>query len=292
MDDDGKLHDKLLALNEALLLGSLRQHALTDAAERLNVQLRAEIVERKRVEAELTEAKAVAEKANRAKSEFLSSMSHELRTPLNAILGFAQLMETDSPPPTASQKASIGQIVMAGWYLLDLINEILDLALVESGKLSLAMAPVPLGEVLSECEAEITPLAKARAVDLEIPAGEIRHVVADPTRLKQVLINLLSNGIKYNKTGGVVSVHCVANAPGRVRIGVQDTGNGLSPEDLAQLLQRFNRLEAVAPAMAGTGIGLAMCRRLVELMGGAFGAESTVGAGSLFWVELNLAKDY
>ena len=154
---------------------------------------------------------AVAEKANLAKSDFLSSMSHELRTPLSAILGFAQLMESGSPPPTASQKRSIDQILKAGWYLLELINEILDLALIESGKLSLSLEPISLAEVMRECQAMIEPQAQKRGISVTFPRFEIPYFVkADRTRVKQVLINLLSNAIKYNRAGGTVVVECIA----------------------------------------------------------------------------------
>src|ERR1700694_2087233 len=198
---------------------------------------------RKQVEVALKEAMAVAEKANLAKSDFLSSMSHELRTPLGAILGFAQLMESGSPSPTSSQKRSIDQILKAGWYLLDLINEILDLALIESGKLSLSLEPMSLAEVMHECRAMIEPQAQKRGISVVFPLSVPAYFVhADRTRLKQVLINLLSNAIKYNRAGGTVIVDCAASTPGRIRIGVTDTGEGLTQEELAQLFWRFTRL--------------------------------------------------
>ena len=239
---------------------------------------------------ELENAKYVAEKANLAKSDFLSSMSHELRSPLNAILGFAQLMESASPLPTHSQKSSIDQILQAGWYLLELINEILDLALIESGRLSLSLEPMSLSEVLLDCKAMIEPQAQKSGIRMSFPRlDQLYFVYADRTRVKQVLINLLSNAIKYNRVGGTVEVTCSANAAERIRISVKDTGNGLSPEKLAQLFQPFNRLGQEASAEEGTGIGLVVSKRLVELMGGEIGAASTVGVGSMFWFELNLA---
>ncbi|MES2088912.1 MAG: PAS domain S-box protein [Pseudomonadota bacterium] len=235
-------------------------------------------------------AKSAAEKANLAKSEFLSSMSHELRSPLNAILGFAQLMETGSPLPTPSQKASIDQILQAGWYLLELINEILDLALIESGKLSLSLEPMSLTEVLSDCQAMIEPQAQKSGIRLVFPTlNGTFPVNADRTRVKQVLINLLSNAIKYNRTNGTVDVTCNITSEARIRIGFRDTGEGLPPEKLAQLFQPFNRLGQEDGAEEGTGIGLVVSKRLVELMGGAIGAESTVGVGSVFWIELESA---
>ena len=241
---------------------------------------------------ELESARSVAEKANLAKSEFLSSMSHELRSPLNAILGFAQLMETGSPLPTPDQKANIDQILQAGWYLLELINEILDLALIESGRLSLSLEPMSLVDVMLECQAMIEPQAQKSGILMSFPRFEIPHfVVADRTRVKQVLINLLSNAIKYNRAQGAVEVTCGAGAAKRIRISVQDTGEGLSPEKLAQLFQPFNRLGKEAGIEEGTGIGLMVSKRLVELMKGEIGVESTVGKGSVFWIELNLAAE-
>jgi PAS domain S-box-containing protein len=256
-----------------------------------------DVTERKRFEqiqqennVELERAKAAAEKANLAKSDFLSSMSHELRSPLNAILGFAQLINSESPPPTPSQTASVDQILHAGWYLLELINEILDLAQIESGKLALSAEPTALAEVMSECQAMIEPQGQKRGVRMTFPQSDMPYFVdADRTRLKQVLINLLSNAIKYNRANGTVVVDCTAGTPGRVRINVRDSGAGLSPDMLRQLFQPFNRLGRETSAEQGTGIGLVMSKRLVELMGGVIGVESTVGSGSVFWFELNSA---
>jgi PAS domain S-box-containing protein len=247
---------------------------------------------RKQVELELHEAMAVADKANLAKSDFLSSMSHELRTPLSAILGFAQLMESGSPLPTPTQKRSIDQILKAGWYLLELINEVLDLALIESGKLSLSLEPIELAEVMRECQTMIEPQAQKRGIGVAFPRPAIpKFVQADRTRLKQVLINLLSNAIKYNRADGNVVVDCRASEPGRIRIGVADTGAGLTADQLGQLFQPFNRLGQEADVEEGTGIGLVVAKRLTEAMGGIIGVESTVGEGSVFWIELNLTAE-
>ncbi|MHB8120800.1 MAG: PAS domain S-box protein [Desulfuromonadaceae bacterium] len=241
---------------------------------------------------ELEGAKLVAEKANLAKSDFLSSMSHELRTPLSAILGFAQLMESDSPLPTPAQKRSIDQILKAGWYLLELINEILDLAVIESGRLSMSLEPISLPEVMHECEAMIEPQAKKRGISVTFVHFETPCFVrADRTRVKQVLINLLSNAIKYNKAGGTVVVDSVLNNPDSVRISVRDSGEGLAPAQIAKLFQPFNRLGQEANAEQGTGIGLVVSKRLVEWMGGVIGVESTVGSGSVFWFELDLTTE-
>ncbi|HSD39066.1 MAG TPA: PAS domain S-box protein [Rhodocyclaceae bacterium] len=240
--------------------------------------------------AELQTARAFADKANQAKSDFLSSMSHELRTPLNAILGFAQLMESGVPEPTASQKRNLEQILKAGWYLLELINEILDLALIESGKVTLSHEAVSLVEVILECRAMVEPQALKRGVVISFPRfGTPYFVSADRTRVKQVLINLLFNAIKYNVTGGAVAVECTPVSPTSIRISVRDTGAGLSPEQVAQLFQPFNRLGKESGTEEGTGIGLVVTKRLVELMGGRIGADSAVGVGSVFWLELTLA---
>ena len=241
---------------------------------------------------ELKRARTAAEKANLAKSNFLSSMSHELRSPLNAILGFAQLINSDSPPPTPSQTASIDQILHAGWYLLELINEILDLAQIESGRLALSLEPTSLPEVMFECQAMIEPQGQKRGIEMTFPQFDVPCFVdADRTRLKQVLINLLSNAIKYNQANGtvVVDADCDGTTPKRVRVSIRDTGAGLPPDMLVQLFQPFNRLGQERSSEEGTGIGLVMSKRLVELMGGEIGVESTAGSGSVFWFELNSA---
>jgi len=262
--------------------------AIRDQAGELRgfAKLTRDLTQRNKVEAALTDAKAIAEKANLAKSDFLSSMSHELRSPLNAILGFAQLMESDSPAPTPSQQESISQILNAGWYLLELINEILDLAMIESGKLSMSLEPVSLVEVMLECQSMIEPMAHRRGISMTFPTFNGPHMVrADRTRIKQVLINLLTNAIKYNQLGGSVVVDCCATTTaGHVRVTVTDTGPGLTAEKMGQLFEPFNRLGQSAEE--GTGIGLVVSKRLVELMDGVIGVSSTVGTGSVFWVEL------
>ncbi|MEC5216300.1 signal transduction histidine kinase/ActR/RegA family two-component response regulator [Actimicrobium sp. GrIS 1.19] len=239
----------------------------------------------------LEEARLVAEKADRAKSDFLSSMSHELRTPLNAILGFAQLIDSATPPISAAHKRYIEQILKGGWYLLELINEILDLALIESGKATLSPEPVSLLSLLLECRAMVEPQANAQQITLTFPQQHsAQFIEADRTRIKQVLINLLSNAIKYNHPGGEVAVDWTVRHADRLRITVRDTGSGMSEEQLGQLFQPFNRLGRETGAEEGTGIGLVVTKRLVDLMGGSIGVHSEVGVGSTFWIEFTVTS--
>jgi PAS domain S-box-containing protein len=239
---------------------------------------------------ELDHARIVADKANHAKSEFLSSMSHELRTPLHAILGFGQLIENGEPPPTDEVRQCVEQILRAGWHLLELINDVLDLAVIEGGKTELSIESISLPELLQECVEMVSPVAERRGIVFDMPSPA-RHfwVHADRIRIKQVLINLLSNSIKYNGKKARVTITCVADDARRLRIRVEDCGAGLSAEKLAQLFQPFNRLGQQYGAEEGVGIGLVVCKRLVEMMGGAIGAESIEGKGSVFWIELNLS---
>ncbi len=256
-----------------------------------------DVTERKRLDAilqeknaELEKARLIADKASLAKSDFLSSMSHDLRTPLSAILGFAQLIESGKPEPTPSQKKSIEQILKAGWYLLELINKILDLALIESGKLTLEMEKFSLEELIRECLTMIEGQARGRSVALSfVPSEAACFAHADRTRLKQVLINLLANAIKYNKSGGEVTVGYTLVSETAVSIFVRDTGSGLSPEQLDQLFEPFNRLGQMASVEEGTGIGLVVCKRLVTLMGGKITVASRAWEGSVFTVELALS---
>jgi len=247
-----------------------------------------DISERKQVELSLITAKAEAERASRAKSDFLLSMSHELRSPLSAMLGYTQLIEAGTPAPTPKQQDSVQHILHAGWYLLGLINEILDLTAIESGKLVLSSQVMSLNEVLDDCRTMIEPQALGAGIDVRFPGVEQSWLVqADATRTKQVLLNLLTNAIKYNRSPGRVDVRCT-EAPGeRVRVSVEDTGLGLSSEQVAQLFEPFNRLGQESGGEPGTGIGLVISKRLVELMGGCIGVDSRVGVGSCFWFELD-----
>ncbi|NML13760.1 hybrid sensor histidine kinase/response regulator [Azohydromonas caseinilytica] len=260
---------------------------------RLNQELEQRVQERTaQLEAsnrELAAASAAAQQANRAKSEFLSSMSHELRTPLNAIIGFGQLLAADTGAPPERLKLFTEHIVGAGRHLLSLINEILNLAQIEAGRVSLSLEPVRLDEVLAECRTMIEPLATRRGITLHFPESGGEAVMADRTRLKQVLLNLLSNAVKYNRDGGTVRVAC-AHANAALRISVHDTGAGLRPEQLQLLFQPFNRLGQEGGSQEGTGIGLVVTKRLVELMAGHIGVHSVPGQGSEFWVELPLAQ--
>jgi signal transduction histidine kinase/CheY-like chemotaxis protein len=258
---------------------------------RLNAELEQRVHERtlqlEAANAELERAMEEARSANQAKTAFLSSMSHELRTPLNAILGFAQILTSDKLPSTLPQKKEFANhILKSGRHLLTLINEILDLAKIESGAVALSLEPVALADMLQECHSMTEPLAAQRNIRLLFPAQCQANVMADRTRVKQIVLNLLSNAIKYNRDGGAVVVDCSMTGPERLRLSVQDTGLGLRPEQLELLFQPFNRLGQEAGAQEGTGIGLVVTKRLVELMGGAIGVSSSAGVGSMFWIEL------
>ena len=258
---------------------------------RLNEELEQRVHERtvqlEQANGELAMAMEEAKSANQAKSAFLSSMSHELRTPLNAILGFAQILTSDKLPSTLAQKKEFANhILKSGRHLLTLINEILDLAKIESGAVALSMEPVALQEILQECESMVAPLAGQRGIRLLFPEHCTANVTADRTRLKQILLNLLSNAIKYNREAGAVVADCSPSGPGLLRISVQDTGLGLHPDQVRMLFQPFNRLGQESSAEEGTGIGLVVTKRLVELMGGTIGVTSSLGVGSMFWIEL------
>jgi len=247
-------------------------------------------IERRRAEESIRLAQEQAEKANRAKSEFLSRMSHELRTPLNAILGFTQLLEMDEPTPV--QAESISHISRAGQHLLLLINEVLDIARLEAGRLVLSIAPVEMAPFLTNVVADMEPLALRHEVILSLDPGcqGVRYVLADPQRLRQVLMNLISNGVKYNRKGGRVTVSAQTTADSRVRLTVTDTGNGLSPAKMERLFIPFERLGAEATGVEGAGVGLALSQRIMTALNGEIGAESIPGVGSTFWFELPAAS--
>lgn len=245
-----------------------------------------DITELKETEKALRDAKREAERANLAKSEFLSRMSHELRTPMNAVLGFAQLLEIDSP--RAEQRESLGQILKGGRHLLGLINEVLDISRIEAGHLSVSLEPVPLVDVIQEALDLIHPLAEKWSVRIAgVPPEAVdRFVLADRQRLKQVLLNFLSNAAKFNRPEGTVTVSVEDVSEEQLRLKVTDTGHGIPPEKMARLFTPFDRLGAEESGVEGTGLGLALSRRLVEAMGGTVGADSAVDRGSTFWVTL------
>lgn len=238
----------------------------------------------------LVEARLAAEKANRAKSEFLSRMSHELRTPLNAVLGFGQLLEMDGLTP--DQAENVSQITKGGAHLLDLINEILDISQIETGHVSMSPEAVLVADVVEGAVSLVRPLAEERGVHLigGTDHGCGHYIFADRQRLKQILLNLLGNGIKYNRQGGSVSINCFQPAPGTLRIQVTDTGPGISPDQFHLLFAPFERLGAEQTSVPGTGVGLALSRGLAEAMGGRLDVESTPGRGSTFWVELPIVE--
>jgi signal transduction histidine kinase len=260
----------------------------TAAETATRVRLERDIQTLRAAEQTLEQARREAERANQAKSEFLSRMSHELRTPLNAVLGFAQLLEMD--PLTSEQRESLGYILKAGKHLLDLINEVLDIARIEAGRLTVTLEAVPLGEVTREVLTLVAPLAAERAIHVRqrIPDVDGPVVVADRQRLKQILLNLLSNAVKYNAVGGDVLV-THDPGPGRIRVCVTDTGPGIPEEKRARLFLPFERLGVSPGGVEGTGLGLALSKRLTEAMGGTIGLEAENGQGSTFWFELPTA---
>ncbi len=246
-----------------------------------------DVTEHVRQEQALRFAREEAERASHAKSEFLSSMSHELRTPMNAILGFAQILEYDEVLGE-EQQDSVHEILTAGNHLLDLINDVLDLAKIESGKINLSLEPVCLSELWEECLTLIKPLAEREGIELGHAELSGYCVRADRIRLKQALINLLSNAIKYNREHGAVELQAEAVDDAVLRIVVADTGKGIAEEKLDKLFLPFDRLGAEGGEVEGTGIGLTITRRLVEMMGGEIGVESQPGVGSRFWITLPL----
>lgn len=269
------LETRRLRIQNALLEGRLREHA---------VQL-------VRMNDELRSAQQQADRANQAKSTFLSHLSHELRTPLNAILGFAQILLSEKLASTEAQKKQFaGNILTGARHLLKLSNEVLDLAKIESGRLVLELDAVNVGEVMEECRVLVDPQAQLRGIIMRSTCAEHLCVRADRMRLKQILINLLSNAVKYNRDHGAINVQCTESGHETVRIAVQDTGGGLSAEQQAALYQPFNRLGQESGNQDGSGLGLVVTKHLVEMMGGELGVVSTVGLGTTFWLTLPLEQ--
>ena len=256
--------------------------------EKLNEALRSENAERRRAEADLAAAKRSAEQANLAKSMFLSRMSHELRTPLNAILGFSQLL--DMADLEAEHADDVRRILVAGRHLLELINELLDIGRIEAGELTMSPEPVGVADALSDALELIRPLADARSIQVSMDDRvDGHHVQADRQRLKQVLLNLLSNAVKYNTQGGHVTLTCSETAGGMLRIGVSDTGPGITPAEMERVFAPFDRLGR-HDDVEGTGLGLMLSKGLMEAMGGHLDVESVPGQGSTFTIELPLVE--
>jgi len=284
--DDPRWFSSLLDVTEQKLAQERVQRANEELEQRVSERTaQLEVSNR-----ELALATAAAERASRAKSDFLSNMSHELRTPLNAIIGFGQLLAAPDNLLRSPERHAVfaDHIVRAGRHLLSLINDILNLAQIEAGKLAVAVERLALTEVLADCQAMVEPLAAQRDIRVVVGNACDLAVVADRTRLKQVLLNLVSNAVKYNRERGSVIIEC-HRRDARVRIAVQDTGPGLRPEQLEALFQPFNRLGQESSGAEGSGIGLVVTKRLVELMAGEIGVHSTPGLGSVFWVELPAA---
>ena len=273
---DGSVFPIELSVNEMLLGG-----------ERHFTGVLRDISSRKKSEQALIAARDEADRANRAKSEFLSSMSHELRTPMNAILGFGQLLELDEAL-SDENKDNVQEILKAGAHLLELINEVLDLAKIEAGHIDLSMEPVEVCPIVAECLSLVNALAHKRGIKLSHKGLAGMSVRADRTRLKQALLNLISNAIKYNREGGSVHIEVQTAETDRLCIRVTDTGPGIPDARLAELFLPFNRLDAENSGVEGTGIGLTITRRIVEMMGGTVDVKSAVGVGSTFWIELPL----
>jgi PAS domain S-box-containing protein len=270
----------------------IRSVLLDVTDRRLAEQLLAnEVTERERLTVALRRSKEEAEKANRAKSEFLSRMSHELRTPLNAILGFAQLLEMAALD--RDKRESVGQILKAGQHLLGLINEVLEISRIEAGRLSISPEAVQIGLAVQEALDLLTPMAARRNIMVrdEIARDRLRHVLADQQRLKQVLLNVITNAIKYNCDAGTVTISAQEVESNRLRVKVRDTGPGIKPGSEGKLFTPFERLGAEQTGVEGTGLGLALSKRLIEVMGGSIGVENNPDRGATFWMELPLVKD-
>lgn len=262
------------------------RHLAQETLRQLNDELEQRVAQRT---AELENARNEAQRANNAKSDFLSRMSHELRTPLNGILGFAQLLTYNTTHALDREQAGyVQEIMRSGEYLLELINEVLDLSRIESGRLELEPMPLAIAQMLRDCLPIAQALAAERNIDITVEIAGEYVVRADRLRLRQIFLNLLSNAVKYNRAGGSVVIACGRVREGWVRVSVQDSGQGIEAEFLPRLFQPFERLQSAYDGIEGSGIGLALSRRLTEAMGGNIGVESVAGKGSTFWVDFPL----
>ena len=284
--DDNEFFDVISFLIGVFILFTLSASRRAHKHSNQNIRLRIEADIR---EAALETAKTDAEQANEAKSLFLSNMSHELRTPLNAILGYTQLLRHDHSL-SSQQQDNIKEIDEASKLLLELVNQVLDLSSIEEGKLSVSIENIPLETVLLECKALIQPMADQNHIRLDFITDCAAYVKADHTRLKQVILNLLSNAIKYNHDNSMVTVRCHYAAKNRIRIMVEDNGFGIPQDRLHSLFEPFTRIETNPKKVEGTGIGLAIAKKLTEMMNGTLNVQSELGQGSTFWIELQSSK--
>lgn len=276
---DGSLVEMELSVNLVKIAGSRMFYAFAR-----------DLTSRRIAESSLRQARDDAEQANAAKSEFLSRMSHELRTPLNAILGFSQILQLPSDHPLSEQQAeNVEEIRKGGVHLLRLVNEVLDLARIESGHIELNLEPVLIATLADDCFALLRPMAETRGISMAAVLDPAQAVLGDYTRLKQVLLNLLANAIKYNREGGTIRLAATA-AGAHLRVEVHDSGRGIATDRRAMLFKPFQRLESSLDGIEGVGIGLALVKRLVEAMGGEVGVESELGVGSIFWFSLLVAE--
>ena len=261
-----------------------------DNGERLTTVILRDVTEREMRNQELIVSRQEAEKANQAKSEFLSSMSHELRTPMNAILGFAQLLECEVDL-NDKQKIYAKEINKAGHHLLQLINDVLDLSKIETGNIDIELEAIDVASVINDCISLTKPLADLKSIDMSFSTQVKGLIKADRVRLKQVLLNLISNAIKYNREQGRIILEILPGENQRLRVCVKDTGVGIANDKLDKLFMPFHRLEELKNQVEGAGIGLNLSKQLTELMGGSIGVESTKDVGSLFWIEFKLDSE-